>query len=716
MEELDVYKKCKQLSQLGDWDSLNELMSIYLSATDSQTKKDARKALRKSKNRKAVMLIIHNAIESASTDEMLLDLLFTGQLIYRAKFLYDYLIELYRVYGKVPNRTISEMVELRPFSSDEMDILVQYIIDNDDYNMTIYRNLDSIHQEAIIEHLLSLGYINEKMLSLFSENDILSSNIQTYLKNYLTENPEQYPKILPHIVINSNNEKEYFENRDNLFYIYKALLRNKGDISKLISNDINIRVSKAVINGIKLNDEQLQYVKNQVNKAITIKTDINTLDISFHLFFKNLVKVNPVYTERIYTTLYEKTGLYSNSILHQMTEMGMPYAYRILTNRLISVNNEEIRRKTIYKLFKYFSKNIEDTYEHIIQLEDENLLDYSLKTAKRLGLEIRTKTNTLFSILGDQSYCLLDHSIIVSELLTRIAKEIKATQFYSAVGFAYTSGLKMLKPVLDEVISNNGYNELIVGSLQTYGISEKNNKIDKSTVVFLNNLINENQIQLYTYQNSFYHGKYYYLSNDEVAFIVMGSSNISKTAYLSNYELDSLFKVSKGTPEDDNFLNWYKNFSYDCLWIEQIDETKFDSFEWNVESQAFGNNNVKHITHNEIVQRIDKLTDVETKFRLNLWLSYEPTEILSNFEIPALDDYVAFLFPNNAIAVFESFVMGNAYYIFHYDNFDNLLSQLRKLSKKEMILFSDFLIRGYHIKDQDKIENKIEKLFKDINL
>ena len=49
----------------------------------------------------------------------------------------------------------------------------------------------------------------------------------------------------------------------------------------------------------------------------------------------------------------------------------------------------------------------------------------------------------------------------------------------SAVGFAYTSGLKMLKSVFDEVEQNGGKIELIIGSLQTYGLGGKNTRIDK---------------------------------------------------------------------------------------------------------------------------------------------------------------------------------------------------------------------------------------------
>ena len=53
--------------------------------------------------------------------------------------------------------------------------------------------------------------------------------------------------------------------------------------------------------------------------------------------------------------------------------------------------------------------------------------------------------------------------------------------------------------------------ELVVGALQTYGSSRKNTKIDRNSVIALNNFRNEYPLTLYTYQNSFYHGKFYYI-------------------------------------------------------------------------------------------------------------------------------------------------------------------------------------------------------------
>ena len=49
------------------------------------------------------------------------------------------------------------------------------------------------------------------------------------------------------------------------------------------------------------------------------------------------------------------------------------------------------------------------------------------------------------------------------------------------------------------------------------------------------------------------------MANDNKAFVIIGSSNISKTAYLNNYELDRLFEIDCNNPEEQYFIIGSKN-------------------------------------------------------------------------------------------------------------------------------------------------------------
>lgn len=50
-------------------------------------------------------------------------------------------------------------------------------------------------------------------------------------------------------------------------------------------------------------------------------------------------------------------------------------------------------------------------------------------------------------------------------------------------------------------------------------------------------------------------------------------------------------------------------------------------------------------------------------------------------------------------------------YTFKYFDFDELLKNVSSLTKTQMVLSSDFVGRGYHISDRDRLETKIHRLF-----
>lgn len=68
---------------------------------------------------------------------------------------------------------------------------------------------------------------------------------------------------------------------------------------------------------------------------------------------------------------------------------------------------------------------------------------------------------------------------------------------YAAVGFVFSSGIRLLEPALNTIASNNGHIELIAGSLQNSNAESKQSKIDKSTVKLLNSLHESNLIFRY---------------------------------------------------------------------------------------------------------------------------------------------------------------------------------------------------------------------------
>lgn len=99
-----------------------------------------------------------------------------------------------------------------------------------------------------------------------------------------------------------------------------------------------------------------------------------------------------------------------------------------------------------------------------------------------------------------------------------------------AVGFVRKSGLDY---IIKRVNDNNSTKKinLIIGALQNYNKQIVSNKMDKGTAKYLNEMINKNVMDIFTYMPSFYHGKYYCFTDDKMVYIILGSSNISHSAF-----------------------------------------------------------------------------------------------------------------------------------------------------------------------------------------
>ena len=376
---------------------------------------------------------------------------------------------------------------------------------------------------------------------------------------------------------------------------------------------------------------------------------------------------------------------------------------------MLTSENRKERYKYAVKLMMSYPENGASIYAYATELNDENLLQTLDDVAERFNIQTTFADKYKeVSLAKDEKVQILPHGTIISEFLLDMAKEIEATNFYAAVGFTFSSGLKMLYPLINYIHDMGGILELITGSLQNFSTKGKNSKIDKETVQFLNNLIDTFNLRLFTYTDTFYHGKFYYVANDNVAYILIGSSNISKTAFLGNYELDTLITVELNR-EKNQFIQWYEDFRQQCDSIFHLDDAKYDDFKWESELDIFSSKYVHKLSYDEMYRKITELTDEESRLRLGFWMNHKPTEIFSNLGIPSLQDYIVFLYAERGLAVFESFIPGNAYYTFKY--FDELLNSVSVLSKDQMILSSSFATRGYHISDRDRLGIKIDRLF-----
>lgn len=349
-------------------------------------------------------------------------------------------------------------------------------------------------------------------------------------------------------------------------------------------------------------------------------------------------------------------------------------------NDFFKINNWRYKIQGINDLDELYQKRLEDYCDYILNSKDAMMV---------------LRKNTIDSVING------------------IVRKANITKLYAATGFVFSSGLRLLQESLNIINDRNGKCRIVAGSLNSCANENVNNKIDKTTVNYLNALIRDKKIELYSYIGAFYHGKFYYLCNEDYAYIIIGSSNISKTAFRSNFELDILHKVKLGSSQDKLFSNWFNGFISQCDKITNLDEKQFEDFNWNNELDVFKPLNRKIVSSNEIKKRIAALTDEETQFRLNIWMDYRPDIICDDISIEALKSYTMFAFLEEELVVFESFEPQNAFYVFGCPNgLENLINSIAKLTKSQMTLSKWYVDRGNHISNRKSLQQRISRLFK----
>lgn len=340
-----------------------------------------------------------------------------------------------------------------------------------------------------------------------------------------------------------------------------AVKENVWDYGEMDFYHNSISIAFKLCRNEELTSSDWKEIKESIDEELLGVHDGNNATKMLFDLLLILSKYDYSYAEAKLITIYNRTDLYSSKALEILGELHSEFAYKEFLKKIIIAEQETECFHTAVRLIGFFPEREKAIIEYIKILDDSRLVEViHEKAQKALANKNKIVDESIEGIPFVGKKCsVLSNNIVLNELLIKLGEQIKATQFFAAVGFSFSSGLRLVKPLMDQVRSNNGKIELVVGALQTYGSSRKNTKIDRNSVIALNNFRNEYPLTLYTYQNSFYHGKFYYIANDNKAFVIIGSSNISKTAYLNNYELDRLFEIDCNNPEEQYFITGSKN-------------------------------------------------------------------------------------------------------------------------------------------------------------
>lgn len=278
----------------------------------------------------------------------------------------------------------------------------------------------------------------------------------------------------------------------------------------------------------------------------------------------------------------------------------------------------------------------------------------------------------------------------ISDILYNAALKIRATDYLFAVGYAYDSGLHLLSPAMmatrfsAEKTDNAKQRraELVIGSLQHYDGQKRIKQMSRASAQRLNDFKKSICLKkVYTCPSAFYHGKFYYLASDQEAYVIMGSSNITKPAYEKNYEFDIIYHFTKTDDGCANlekqFLDWYEELISNCIELNMLDESLFPS------STAQDENNESSRS-----SFYRSLESAEERERYSLLEGYQPSRIseyiFKGNAYRAFKKYVLFEYAARGISILEGFSYGNSCYILSIDREEDIKALIAWKSKEQI--------------------------------
>ena len=451
-------------------------------------------------------------------------------------------------------------------------------------------------------------------------------------------------------------------------------------------------------------DNDLCYTLHEIIDVKKIRKILPLDDSNFE--YKTISDIWKEYDlEHRETALNHKQKKLLNETLEKIADCSDEQMFIIVYNTLrhfMSLNflksvYEDLKLREKYKMFLGENTSYESNKFYSVLINNK---------LSKIEKELLIKINNDDEFIIEKGY--------MPKILKILISEKNIIDIDIAVGFASKSGLDYIHRIA--FLSNNIKNKinLIIGALQNYGEKTLSKRMNQTTAICLNKMINNGEIDLFTYLPSFYHGKYYCFKMEKEIYIIVGSSNISQSAFFNNYELDIFLKLKRSSKEAEEFLNWFAKLKNSCISIKQVDETLYMNDDITEQDNVIHSKSIKdykNISISEYKNRIDYLDDDEIKYRQQLWMGKNPSAIYDNLGLRALQEYKLYVYKKYKISVFESFKQNNAYYVVDNDNIDEIINELKGKSKTQMFDSELYVVRGYHIKSKEKMEEKINKFF-----
>lgn len=432
------------------------------------------------------------------------------------------------------------------------------------------------------------------------------------------------------------------------------------------------------------------------NRISAIK--INQKDVLLCAIWEYIVSHNPETDATIFESIDDVISLSDEKWKELLRKNG-----RLI--RYISTPNEEMQMIAVQQFpqaINYITNPFNNVVNYVHQHSPEQEIEFTPQVVDGL-IEVKkqeieqcrrrvTENNQAVFLLEQHCFDFYLRAILGSH---------KVREFYIACGFVYASGIKMLRSEIDKLLADGMNVKILAGNLQHYFSDHSVAQMDLETAQELNRLIKAGT-EVRTITDCFYHGKMYVLICDDITFVISGSTNVSRNAFRYNNELDNLFVYSAF---ENQHIKHFETLWNKAVSIPELDENRFMP---RIDSNEGEQRHMLDI--DSMRDRIKQIEDDDLRNRLVTWLKYTPSNIYDKIDVGG-NEYIAIEFADKKMIVLESFFPGNSYFVFYNHSVDTLLGTIEGRSKTEIFELSGMEKRGYHIREQLKLEVKIASYF-----
>ncbi len=460
-ETSNFYEKCSSLSKKGDEKSLRTLLQMGISGN-----KTARVALRKTRNKKLLKTLIDEYLDNIPSEYNAGMILNLAVKVLRKEYLYVYLMEIFHEKKDLKEIGFFKSVKDIPLDKQEQIEVKKYIIDTKDFDIRLISLIAVEEREDILYALLTKAMddgLDARTTKIFLANKDYLQLIQPELREAIEKRVEGTSIFATYLDLKEKDNQKCIADFEKISLIYLAVKENVWDYGEMDFYHNSISIAFKLCRNEELTSSDWKEIKESIDEELLGVHDGNNATKMLFDLLLILSKYDYSYAEAKLITIYNRTDLYSSKALEILGELHSEFAYKEFLKKIIIAEQETECFHTAVRLIGFFPEREKAIIEYIKILDDSRLVEViHEKAQKALANKNKIVDESIEGIPFVGKKCsVLSNNIVLNELLIKLGEQIKATQFFAAVGFSFSSGLRLVKPLMDQVRTENDESGLV---------------------------------------------------------------------------------------------------------------------------------------------------------------------------------------------------------------------------------------------------------------